>query len=117
MASKGFPNVITSSQQYNIGEKLSVILYTYINLHAGTPKSQFFVKRKNIFLHRLQYCNISCALDYKLLLYKGSMTLLFYIIIYILKLYCNVLVLFFVWCPCMEINVNVQYNGGFLSGT
>ena len=38
MVSKGFPNVITSGRQYNIGEKPSVILYTYINLHAGTPK-------------------------------------------------------------------------------
>ena len=40
----GFPNVTTSGQQYNIGEKPSVILYTYIiiNLHAGTPKPQSF---------------------------------------------------------------------------
>ena len=30
MVSKGFPNVITSGRQYNIGEKPSVILYTYI---------------------------------------------------------------------------------------
>ena len=37
MISKGFPNVTTSGQQYNIGEKPSVILYSYINLHAGTP--------------------------------------------------------------------------------
>ena len=36
MVSKGFPNVTTSGRQYNIGEKPSVILYTYINLHAGT---------------------------------------------------------------------------------
>ena len=35
MVSKGFPNVTTSGRQYNIGEKPSVILYTYINLHAG----------------------------------------------------------------------------------
>ena len=33
MVSKGFPNVTTSGRQYNIGEKPSVILYTYINLH------------------------------------------------------------------------------------
>ena len=43
MVSNGFPNVITSGQQYNIGEKPSVILYTYINLHAGTPKPQSFL--------------------------------------------------------------------------
>ena len=42
MVSKGFPNVITSGRQYNIGEKPSVILYTYINLHAGTPKPHPF---------------------------------------------------------------------------
>ena len=43
MVSNGFPNVTTSGQQYNIGEKPSVILYTYINLHAGTPKPQSFL--------------------------------------------------------------------------
>ena len=40
MVPKGFPNVTTSGQQYNIGEKPSAILYSYINHHAGTPKSQ-----------------------------------------------------------------------------
>ena len=44
MVSKGFPNVTASGQQYNIGEKPSVILYTYINLHAGTPKPLFTLK-------------------------------------------------------------------------
>ena len=33
MVSKGFPNVTTSGRQYNIGEKPSVILYTYINFY------------------------------------------------------------------------------------
>ena len=45
MVSKGFPNVTTSDRQYNIGEKPSVILYTYINLHAGTPKPQSFLSK------------------------------------------------------------------------
>ena len=27
-------------QQYNVGEKPTVILYTYINRHAGTPHQQ-----------------------------------------------------------------------------
>ena len=41
MTSKGFPNnVVTSGQQYNIGEEPTVILYTYINRHAGAPKPQ-----------------------------------------------------------------------------
>ena len=43
MVSKGFPNVITSGRQYNIGEKPSVILYTYIN----------FVVSLILILHRL----------------------------------------------------------------
>ena len=43
MVSNGFANVTTSGQQYNIGEKPSVILYTYIDLHAGTPKPQSFL--------------------------------------------------------------------------
>ena len=38
MVLKGFPNGVTLGQQYNIGEKLTVILYTYINRHAGTLK-------------------------------------------------------------------------------
>ena len=29
--------VITFGQQYNVGEKPTVILYTYINRHVGTP--------------------------------------------------------------------------------
>ena len=29
--------VITLGQQYNVGEKPTVILYTHINRHAGTP--------------------------------------------------------------------------------
>ena len=47
MVSKGFfPNVTTSGRQYNIGEMPSVIiLYTYINLHAGTPKLQSFLSK------------------------------------------------------------------------
>ena len=45
MVSNGFPDVTTSGQHNNIGEKPgSVILYTYyINLHAGTPKPQSFL--------------------------------------------------------------------------
>ena len=33
---------ITLGRQYNVGEKPTVILYTYITRHAGTPE-----KRKN----------------------------------------------------------------------
>ena len=31
---------VTLGQQYNIGEKSTVILYTYINRHVGTPEKQ-----------------------------------------------------------------------------
>ena len=48
MVSKGFPDVMTSGRQYNIGEKPSVILYTYIHLHAGTPKPKSFCLKKNV---------------------------------------------------------------------
>ena len=40
MVSKGFPNVITSGRQYNIGEKPSVILYTYIIISMQGHQNQ-----------------------------------------------------------------------------
>ena len=40
---RGFPNAIPSGQQYNFGEKPTVILYTDdINHHVGTPKTKTF---------------------------------------------------------------------------
>ena len=43
--------VITLGQQYNVGEKPTVILYTYINRHAGTPTKgktkQYIIKHKD----------------------------------------------------------------------
>ena len=37
----GFPcAVVTLGQQYNVGEKPTVVLYTYINRHAGTSEKQ-----------------------------------------------------------------------------
>ena len=38
--------VVTLSQQYDVGEKPTVILYTYINRHAGTPKQKTKTKQK-----------------------------------------------------------------------
>ena len=32
-----------------------------------------------------------------------------------LMMYCNILSSLFFWCPCMVINVSVQYNGGLLT--
>ena len=41
--------VVTSGQQYKIGEKpSSVMLYTYINRHAGTTDKK---QNKNIVVH------------------------------------------------------------------
>ena len=40
MVLKGFPNGVRLGQQYNIGEKPTVTLYTYINHHVGTPKQK-----------------------------------------------------------------------------
>ena len=36
----GFPDGNKLGQQYNVGEKPIVILYTCINRHAGTPENQ-----------------------------------------------------------------------------
>ena len=42
--------VTLSQQQYNVGEKPTVLLYTYItNRHAGTPEKQ--KKNKNNVVH------------------------------------------------------------------
>ena len=51
MVSKGFPDLTKSDQQYSIREKPSVILYTYINHHARTPKPQ----SRNIVSLGVQY--------------------------------------------------------------
>ena len=37
---------ITLGQQYNVGEKLTVILDTYINRHAGTPEKTVKTKQR-----------------------------------------------------------------------
>ena len=53
---------VTLGQQYNIGEKPTVILYTYINRHAGTPEKQR--KRKHCstpsYMVVVIYCYIGC---------------------------------------------------------
>ena len=40
MVSKGFPIRVILGQQYNIGEKPTVTLYTNIKYHVGTPKQK-----------------------------------------------------------------------------
>ena len=53
--------VVTLRQQYNIGEKSTVILYTYyINRHAGTPEKQRNKKTKTSNMVVIVYCYIGC---------------------------------------------------------
>ena len=43
--------VVTLGQHYNVGEKKpTVILYTYINRHAGTPDRHLKQNRNNVVL-------------------------------------------------------------------
>ena len=42
--------VVTFGQQYNVGEKPTVILYTYINRHAGTPDKKSKNKTETIVI-------------------------------------------------------------------
>ena len=41
--------VVTLRQQYNAGEKPTVILYTNVNRHAGTPDKKQKQNRKNMY--------------------------------------------------------------------
>ena len=48
----GFPlSVVALGQQYNVGEKPTVILYTYINRHAGIPNKKLKQNRNNAVVH------------------------------------------------------------------
>ena len=44
--------VATLDQQYNVGEKPTVILYTYSNRHAGTPDKKQRKNRKDVVHHQ-----------------------------------------------------------------
>ena len=53
--------MVILGQQYNIGEKPIVILYTYINRHAGTPEKQRKKQKQNKTLYIvIIYCYIGC---------------------------------------------------------
>ena len=49
--------VVTLDQQYNIGEKPTVILYTYKNRHAGTQKKQRRQNSTSSNIVVITYCN------------------------------------------------------------
>ena len=51
---------VTVGQQYNIGEKPTVIPYTYINRHAGTPEKQRRQKSTSSNMVVIIYCYIGC---------------------------------------------------------
>ena len=62
--------VVTLGQQYNVGEKPTVILYTYINRHAGTPDKHQKQNRNHVVHHHTWYNKIIyCYIGYK---YKAS---------------------------------------------
>ena len=54
--------VVTLGQQHNIGEKPTVILYTYINRHVGTPEKQRKQKHCSTLSNMvvIMYCYIGC---------------------------------------------------------
>ena len=52
--------VVTLGQQYNIGEKPTVTLYTYINRHAGTPEKQLRQNSTPSNIAVIIYCYIGC---------------------------------------------------------
>ena len=56
----GFPMEITLGQQYNVGEKPTVILHTCINRHAGTPEKQRKQKHcsTSLYMVVIIYCYI-----------------------------------------------------------
>ena len=56
----GSPIVVTLGQQYNIGEKPTVILYTYINRHAGTQEKQRRQNSTSSNMAVIIYCYVGC---------------------------------------------------------
>ena len=58
---------ITLGQQYNVGEKPTVILYTYINHHAGTPEKIFKTNQRQCSIpsHMVVVIYITKALNTK----------------------------------------------------
>ena len=104
--------VITLGQQYNVGEKPTVILYTYINRHAGTLSFLFCLCPRMAINVIVQY-NGGFLPDILLLTqtpifvwFDGTTIVCYY--------YPLNYVFYYVWWLCMAINISVEYNGGFL---
>ena len=58
-----YGTVVSLGQQYNIGEKPTVILYTYINRHAGTPEKQRRQNSTSSNMAVIIYCYIGCGAE------------------------------------------------------
>ena len=60
---RGSLMVVTLGQQYNVEEKPTVILYTYINRHAGTPDKKQKQNRNNVVQRPVKHGsnNILCV--------------------------------------------------------
>ena len=58
----GLPMVVTLGQQYYVGDKPTVILYTYINYHTGTPGKHQKQKQCSASSNMVViiYCYICC---------------------------------------------------------
>ena len=50
--------VVTLGQQYNVGKRPIVILYTYINRHAGTPSKTEATDTMNLDTTNFRYIGI-----------------------------------------------------------
>ena len=60
---------ITSGQQYNVGEKITVILYTYINRLVGKPEKNVNTKQIQCSTPSHMVVTIYCYMSYK---YKAT---------------------------------------------
>ena len=100
--------VVTLGQQYNVGEKPTAILYTYINHHAEPPIIVVHSQEdssNNVDISTIEpYKNRGLGI---LVWFDG--TNIDIISTILLTVYYND------WWLCMVINISVQYNsGGFL---
>ena len=87
-------NIELGCQQYNTGEKPTIMLYTYyyINRHAGTTDNN-----KTKFLYGSMVLLSTLVLSFNYELQQQTVVMLGYD-----------------WWLCMVITISVQYNGGLL---
>ena len=57
--------VVTFCQHSHVGEKPTVIVYTYINRHAGTPEKKQRQNRNNVVHHQTLVVIILCYIGCK----------------------------------------------------